>query len=105
MLEFLIVYAWLIISAMLITCIVAWITHIFKATPPERRWKKVFQWLLTAVLNAERLFGPGAGPYKLHFVYTEFKEAFPIQSFLMRYSTFCTLVNIAVEQMQIFFDQ
>jgi hypothetical protein len=41
MLEFLIVYAWLVISAMLITCIVAWIIHI-KNAPLKKRWKKVF---------------------------------------------------------------
>ena len=53
MLEFLIVYAWLIIPAMLIATFMIWSAHFFKNTPPEKRWKKVFQWLLSAVLNAE----------------------------------------------------
>ena len=45
------------------------------------------------------------GAYKLHLVYTWFREDFPIQSKLIKYNTFCELVDKALEQMRIFFEQ
>ena len=97
MLEFLLVYAWFAVPVISVLCIALGI-DLFRKIPLERRWKRVFKWLLTAVLKAERFMESEPGPYKLHLVYTWFREDFPIRSRLMRYNTFCALVSKALKQ-------
>lgn len=77
------------------------ISHIiefFQKIPPEKRWKKVFKWLLEAVLKADGYLDTEPGLYKRDLVYTWFKEDFPIQSKFMRYNTFCILVDKALKE-------
>lgn len=61
MLEFFISYAWFIAPWIVISTLIAWGIKFFKFTTPEKRWKKIFKWLLAAVLKAEELLGPGTG--------------------------------------------
>ena len=62
--------------------------------------KRVLEWLLGAVTQAERELGSGTGKLKLRAVYDAFIEKFPVFSKIVSFDTFGGLVDKALEQMK-----
>lgn len=75
--------------------------YAFLALSPEKQKEKVRQWLLWAVITAEREYGGGTGKLKLAFVYDLFLSQFPKLSKLISFTTFSALVDQALERMKI----
>lgn len=62
--------------------------------------KNIKEWLLSAVVDAEKLLGSKTGKIKLRQVYDWFIASFPIASKLITFKTFSHLVDKALEEME-----
>ena len=62
--------------------------------------KRVLEWLLGAVTQAERELGSGTGKLKLRAVYDAFITKFPVFSKIISFNGFSGLVDKALEQMK-----
>ena len=58
------------------------------------------EWLLSAVVDAEKLLGSKTGKIKLRQVYDWFIASFPIASKLITFNTFSRLVDKALDEME-----
>lgn len=63
--------------------------------------KKVKEWLLWAVIQAETTLGGGTGQVKLRAVYDLFVERYRVISFLVSFETFSKWVDVALEEMRV----
>ncbi len=66
----------------------------------EKRLDVVRQWLLLAVVEAEKQLGSGTGKIKLRFVYDMFINKFKFLSMLISFSQFSQMVDVALEEMR-----
>lgn len=62
--------------------------------------KNIKQWLLYAVIDAERLLGSNTGKIKLRFVYDMFISKFKFMSYIISFDTFSELVDEVLEEMR-----
>ena len=62
--------------------------------------KKVKEWLLYAVIEAEKELGSGTGPVKLRSVYDMFITKFPKLSVFISFNTFSEWVDVALDYME-----
>ena len=62
--------------------------------------KKVKEWLLYAVIEAENELGSGTGPVKLRSVYDMFITKFPKLSVFISFNTFSEWVDVALDYME-----
>ena len=62
--------------------------------------KKVKEWLLYAVIEAEKELGSGTGPVKLRSVYDMFITKFPKLSVFISFNTFSECVDVALDYME-----
>lgn len=72
---------------------------ILKMVKEKKQLKKVEEWLLYAVVEAERKLGSGTGELKLRYVYNMFVERFPIAK-IVSFGTFRHMVDVALKQME-----
>lgn len=61
---------------------------------------KAKQWLLLAVIEAEKEFGSKTGAVKLRYVYDMFLSAFPLLAKFISFEEFGVMVDEALEQMK-----
>ena len=66
----------------------------------ERQKEVILEWLLLAVIKAEKELGDGTGQLKLRFVYDLFIDKFRIISMMMSFSQFSSLVDQALDTMR-----
>lgn len=66
----------------------------------ERQKEIIIEWLLLAVIKAEKELGDGTGQLKLRFVYDLFIDKFRFISMLMSFSQFSKLVDQALDTMR-----
>lgn len=85
--------AWILI-AVLVTLV--W----FMRLPREDQIAKVREWLLWAVITAERQLGGGTGQLKLRSVYDMFVVRFPTVSKLISFEFFSNMVDEALVEMR-----
>lgn len=76
----------------------------FFRLPPEKQLKKVREWLLFAVIEAERRFGSQTGKLKLRYVYDLFVGKFAWVARLIPFEVFSDLVDDALKEMRILLD-
>ena len=62
--------------------------------------KNIKEWLLYAVIEAEKELGSKTGKIKLRQVYDDFIKTFPIVSKIVPFSTFSSLVDLALIEMK-----
>ena len=72
----------------------------FLRLPPEGQMEKVRQWLLYAVIEAEKIYQGGTGQLKLRYVYSLFIEKFPSIAPVVPFDLFKKLVDDALEEMK-----
>ena len=66
----------------------------------SKRLNMVREWLLLAVVKAEKQLGGGTGQIKLRFVYDMFIDKFKILSMLISFNQFSSMVDEALDQMK-----
>lgn len=62
--------------------------------------KKVKEWLLWAVIQAETTLGGGTGQVKLRAVYDLFVERYKFISMIVSFETFSKWVDVALDEMR-----
>lgn len=66
----------------------------------SKRLNIVREWLLLAVVKAEKQLGGGVGQIKLRFVYDMFIDKFKFLSMLISFNQFSSMVDEALDQMK-----
>lgn len=66
----------------------------------SKRLNMVREWLLLAVVEAEKQLGGGVGKIKLRFVYDMFIDKFKFLSMLISFNQFSSMVDEALDQMK-----
>ena len=98
MVEFLVGYWWLIIIAIAVIIVAINLIKVFLTMPKSKRIKKVKEWLLYAVAEAEKTLGSGTGQMKLRYVYDKFLIKFPFIALLISFETFSKFVDEALKK-------
>lgn len=75
-------------------------TKKFTSMPTEEQIKKVKEWLLYAVLEAEGEFGGGTGQLKLRYVYDLFLSKFPDIAKIITFEMFSKYVDEVLVDMR-----
>lgn len=70
-----------------------------KLNPTEQK-KKVQEWLLIAVIEAEKALGGGTGQLKLRKVYEMFTQTFPWLVKVITFDEFSAMVDVALIKMR-----
>ena len=66
----------------------------------EKQMEMIKQWLLLAVIEAEKQLGSGTGAVKLRFVYDLFINRFKFMSKIITFEMFSQLVDEVLETMR-----
>ena len=90
---------YLIIVAIAIVIIVGIAIKGFLNLPNSTKLSKLREWLLYAVLKAERELGSGTGQLKLRYVYDMFISKFKFLSIFINFDIFSKLVDEALVKM------
>ena len=100
MMTLLMEYWWLAIAilAILIIAFMFLITYI--NLPNSKKATKVKEWLLFAVVQAEKELGSGTGQLKLRYVYNLALSKFPIFIKLIPFELFSNFVDEALQQLE-----
>lgn len=72
----------------------------FSQLPSDKQIAKVKEWLLYAVIQAEKELGAGTGTIKLRYVYDLFLSKFPSFAPVISFSMFSEWVDEVLEQMK-----
>lgn len=85
-----------IILALVIVAIICILIAGFLKLGKERQLKVITEWLLLAVIKAEKELGDGTGQVKLRFVYDLFIDKFRFASMFISFNQFSALVDSAL---------
>ena len=92
---------WAIIFALVCVPIVVAVWAIkFSDKPTDKQIELVKNWLLYAVLEAERIYQSGTGKLKLHYVYDQFVQTFPKLAAGITFDMFSWLVDEVLIEMR-----
>lgn len=86
-----------IIILVFILAFIGYVAYCYK-TKKGAQLQKVKQWLLYAVIEAEKKMGGGTGEIKLRYVYDKFLIIFPKISLFVSFDLFKTLVDEALQK-------
>ena len=67
----------------------------------EKQLKIAKEWLLLAVVEAEKQLGEGTGAIKLRFVYDMFTNKFKFLSMLISFEQFSSMVDDVLDRMRL----
>jgi hypothetical protein len=98
MINFLISYWYVILVAIAGGVVGCAAVYRFAILPTSAQMTKVKEWLLYAVVEAEKELGSGTGQIKLRFVYDKFVTKFPQLAKVISFDTFSTFVDEALEK-------
>ena len=85
-----------IILVLVIVAIICILVAGFLKLGKERQLKVITEWLLLAVIKAEKELGGGTGQVKLRFVYDLFIDKFKFASMFISFNQFSALVDSAL---------
>lgn len=80
--------------------VVAYTTYTFFRMPNEKQLNRVREWLLYAVVVAEKKLGAGTGKIKLRYVYDMFVARFDWIAKVITFEMFSMMVDEALEKMK-----
>ena len=92
--------ALLILGTIVLAGFIGLCLYSFFKAGKARQIEIILEWLLLAVIRAEKELGAGTGQVKLRFVYDLFIDKFKIVSFFITFSQFSLLVDQALETMR-----
>lgn len=87
------------IGIIIVLCIVALGVCHFLKLGKEKQIQIITEWLLLAVVQAEKELGGGTGQIKLRYVYDLFLSKFKFISTFISFEQFSSLVDIALDKM------
>ena len=90
----------MIVSIIMVVCAIAYCIYEFYNLGKEKQIEMVKEWLLLAVLEAEKALGSGTGQVKLRFVYDLFIDKFKYLSLVISFEQFSMLVDDALDVMR-----
>ena len=97
---------WYIIVAFAVVIVAAGIAVVwFLGLPRGAQLRKVREWLLLAVTNAEMELGSKTGKLKLRMVYDAFLTKFPWLAPVISFDRFAKLVDDALDEMRDMLDK
>ena len=100
MMTLLMEYWWLAIAILAIIIIAFMFLITYIKLPNSKKAKKVKEWLLFAVVQAEKELGSGTGQLKLRYVYNLALSKFPIFIKLIPFELFSNFVDEALQQLE-----
>lgn len=98
--EFILEYWYIILAAVVTTAVAVVLAVRFFKQPSGEQVAKVKEWLLVAVLEAEKQFGSGTGKLKLRSVYDLFVARFPWLAKIVHFETFSGWVDEALDTVE-----
>lgn len=98
MTEFIIQNWYLILAA--IAVLIVGIKVIYELIQSKQLIPKIQEWLLYAVIEAEKALGEGTGEAKLRLVYDMMIAKFPAAVLLISFAKFKEMVDIALAQLE-----
>lgn len=90
----------IVIGIIIAVCVLALGICFFCKLSKEKQVEIVKEWLLLAVIKAEKELGGGTGQVKLRFVYDLFIEKFKVLSYMISFQQFSLLVDGALLTMK-----
>lgn len=93
-------YGWVIFAALVCAAVPIIAVVRFAKTPRKEQLAKVKEWLLLAVMKAEKKFGEDTGVLKLRVVYDLFVTKFPWIAKVLTFDRFSALVDEALDEMR-----
>ena len=99
MMTLLMEYWWLAIAILAIIIIAFMFLITYIKLPNSKKAKKVKEWLLFAVVQAEKELGSGTGQLKLRYVYNLALSKFPVFIKLIPFELFSSFVDGALQQL------
>lgn len=91
---------WIILGLVCLVVVIGLGVYEFFKLEKEKRLEMVREWLLLAVIEAEKQLGGGTGQIKLRFVYDMFISKFKILATLISFNHFSLMVDEALEKMR-----
>lgn len=92
---------WSLLILIIATAILIWnYCKRFADLPSEKQIEKIKEWLLFAVIQAEKELGSGTGMLKLRFVYDKFIERFPSLAPVVPFEIFSCWVDEVLKDMR-----
>lgn len=76
------------------------VKRLYDAYPSEELTEKIKNWLLYAVIEAEKEYGGGTGALKLRYVYDQFVARFESAARVITFEHFSKLVDEALQEMR-----
>ena len=67
----------------------------------DKQLEIVKEWLLLAVVEAEKKLGGGTGQIKLRYVYDMFIEKFKFLALMITFEQFSTMVDMSLDKMRL----
>ena len=89
-----------ILATVIVLCVIGLCIYGLFRKGKERQIEIILEWLLLAVIKAEKELGSGTGQLKLRFVYDLFIDKFKIVSYFITFSQFSMLVDQALDIMK-----
>ena len=90
----------MIISIIVVLCAIAYCIYEFYNLGKEKQIEMLKEWLLLAVIEAEKALGSNTGQVKLRFVYDLFIDKFKYLSLVISFEQFSMLVDDALDVMR-----
>ena len=66
----------------------------------QQQMKMISEWLLLAVVQAEKELGGGTGEIKLRYVYDKFIQKFDKMAMIISFEQFSDMVDVALDKMR-----
>ncbi len=98
--EFIIENWHIILAAVALGAVGGVLTYKFFKQPTSKQVAKVKEWLLVAVVEAEKKFGSGTGKLKLRSVYDLFVARWPWLAKIVTFETFSGWVDEALDTVE-----
>ena len=98
--EFVLEYWYIFLAAVVMVAVGIVLAVRFFKKPSSEQVAKVKEWLLMAVLEAEKQFGSGTGKLKLRSVYDLFVARFPWIAKIVSFETFSQWVDEALDTVE-----
>lgn len=93
-------YWYIVIAVVAVLTVSGILVYSFIKMPPNQQIEKIQEWLLYAVVAAERELGSGTGQIKLRMVYDMFVGKFPSVAKILTFDSFSALVDDALDRME-----
>lgn len=90
----------IIVRILILVLVVGTGVYEFYKLGKEKQVSKIKEWLLFAVLEAEKALGGGTGKVKLRYVYDMFIDKFKFMTVLVSFEEFSTMVDETLEIMR-----